>query len=318
MYLAHKIPPGFTLVELLVVIAIIGVLVALLLPAVQASREASRRNQCIDNMKQISLAVLNYDTTRTTLPLAYTPNDITTPKYLGACVGKSKPKTIKPAAQTNKLKKHFLLSFILPYMEEQKLFDSIDFTLDWDASGATKTDIKTFLCPSADTRRNTYTTDYTTLVNIDPRNYCGFIEGANLASKNRPAEKLAGMLSDLPLKFGAVKDGLSNTYMLFENAGKPNHYTNGKFLSDNPIGPGNFEWASPKSVDYFIFGNNQLTCAITTIMNCDNTHEIYSFHPAGAVFANGDGSVDFVSDSIDVDIFVCHFTRAAGDVPPSF
>src|SRR5690349_21909154 len=64
---------GFTLVELLVVIAIIGILVALLLPAIQAAREAARRTQCTNKMKQIGLAMLNYESARKQLPLAYTP-----------------------------------------------------------------------------------------------------------------------------------------------------------------------------------------------------------------------------------------------------
>ena len=71
---------GFTLVELLVVIAIIGILVALLLPAIQAAREAARRTQCTNKMKQLGLAMLNYESARKQLPLAYTPN------YTGASV----------------------------------------------------------------------------------------------------------------------------------------------------------------------------------------------------------------------------------------
>lgn len=55
-------------------------------------------------------------------------------------------------------------------------------------------------------------------------------------------------------------------------------------------------------------------CPITSVMNCDNTHETYSFHPTGAVFCYGDGRVDFVSDTIDVDVFVSNFTRAANDI----
>src|SRR5690242_20110554 len=121
MQRARKITTGFTLVELLVVIAIIGVLVALLLPAIQASREAGRRSNCIDNMKQVALAVLSYETNRRSLPLAYTPND-TSSKLVGNCNGKKLPTTTKPGIPANKLKKHFFLSFILPYMEEQKLY----------------------------------------------------------------------------------------------------------------------------------------------------------------------------------------------------
>jgi prepilin-type N-terminal cleavage/methylation domain-containing protein len=308
----RNISTGFTLVELLVVIAIIGVLVALLLPAVQASREAGRRSNCIDNMKQIALAVLSYDTTRTSLPLAYTPND-TSAKLLGNCDKGKVPKLKKPGVPPNNLKKHFLLSFILPYLEEQKLYDSINFDLDWDASPATSTDIKIFLCPSADTRKKAYATDYTVLVNINPMNYCRFIDGAGLASKSRSVEKLVSMLSDMPLKTANVRDGLSNTFMLFESAGKPNHYVKGVLQPDDPVPAEKYRWASGTAYDTFGI-TNQVTCPITTLMNCDNYHEIYSFHPGGAVAAFGDGSVDLIRDNIDVDVFVSLFTRAAGDI----
>jgi prepilin-type N-terminal cleavage/methylation domain-containing protein/prepilin-type processing-associated H-X9-DG protein len=312
---ARNISTAFTLVELLVVIAIIGVLVALLLPAVQASREAGRRTQCIDNIKQVALAVLSYDTSRGTLPLAYSPNN-TDDKLFGNCNGKKAPTTKKPGLKTNKLHNHFLLSFILPYMEEQKLYDSIDFNSDWSASAATSTDIKTFLCPSADTRKKTYATDYTVLVNIDPVNYCRTIEFPGLASKKRPVEKLVSMLSDMPLKTGVVRDGLSNTIMLVESAGKPNHYLHGVLQIDDPVPSEKYRWASGTAYDTFGI-TAQLDCPITTLMNCDNYHEIYSFHPGGAVFAFGDGSVDFLRDNIDVDTFVSLFTRAAGDIIPS-
>jgi prepilin-type N-terminal cleavage/methylation domain-containing protein len=331
MQRAQSKQSGFTLVELLVVIAIIGVLVALLLPAIQASREAGRRGQCLDNMKQLALAVLSYESTRGTLPLAYSPNN-TAEQLYGNCVGNKIPTTKKPGnppAVPGKppgvLKtKHYLLSFILPHLERQRLYDKIDFNADWSASDATKEDIQEFLCPSADTRKRAYTTDYTTLVDIEPRNYCRFIEGAGLASMKRPVDRLAGMLSDLPIKSANVRDGLSYTFMLFESAGRPNHYFKGVFQVDNPIAKGRYEWASPKA-DWgdvinnpVVFGNgNQLDCPITGLMNCDNDHQVYSFHPGGAIFAYGDGSADFVNQQIDVDIFVCKFTRAARDIPAS-
>jgi len=305
---------AFTLVELLVVIAIIAVLVALLLPAVQASREAGRRGQCLNNMKQLALAVLSYDTNRGTLPLAYSPND-TSDQLYGNCVGNLIPKTKKKGNPPGKVTgKHFLLSFILPYLERQRMYDKIDFTLDWNASAITSVDIQEFICPSADTRKGAFATDYTTLVNIEPRNYCRFIEGAGLTLFKRPVDKLAGMLADVPLKTANVRDGLSYTFMLFESAGKPNHYFKGVLQPDDVIAPEEYRWAS--NLAYDIFGiSNQVACPITSLMNCDNAHEIYSFHPGGAVFAYGDGSADFVSPQIDVDIFVCKFTRAARDIP---
>lgn len=306
---------GFTLVELLVVIAIIGVLVALLLPAIQAARESGRRTTCIDNMKQIALAVLTYETNRGSLPLAFTPND-SSQQYIGNCNGKSAP-TTKKAKPSNNLKKHFFLSFILGYMERQSQYDLFNFTLDWNDGAnapAVNQDIKEYLCPSGDTRRGVYATDYTTMNHIDARNYCGFIEGAGLAARKRSVEKLVPMLTDTLSKSASVRDGLSNTFMLFEMAGRPNHYSHGVLQPNDVLSPDTFRWASGSA--YGTVGGNQLVCPLpTAIMNCDNSYSIYSFHPGGAVFAFGDGSVDFLRDDLDVDTFVSLFTRAANDIP---
>ena len=128
---------GFTLVELLVVIAIIGILVALLLPAIQAAREAARRTQCYNNLKQFALAAQNYHDTNKKLPrFSYRPqNGATPPGYYGHWEGFS------------------VHTMLLPYMEQQTVYDRINITVPWhwgqnDEPKTTKLD--TFLCPSDD------------------------------------------------------------------------------------------------------------------------------------------------------------------------
>src|SRR5215471_9824294 len=97
---------GFTLVELLVVIAIIGILVALLLPAIQAAREAARRSQCVNKMKQLGLAVLNYESAKKVLPYANTPNN-TLAQKTGLCAGAA-----GAVGTSNGLSHHSVFSYI--------------------------------------------------------------------------------------------------------------------------------------------------------------------------------------------------------------
>jgi prepilin-type N-terminal cleavage/methylation domain-containing protein len=334
---------GFTLVELLVVIAIIGILVALLLPAIQAAREAARRVQCTNNMKQIGLAILNYESTKKQLPLAYTPHYAGQYK-IGPCPGTTK-NTLASSTPIH----HFVLTFILPYLEQQALYDGIDQKLDWcDATVSTSTnrknidvtsvDLPEFLCPTAPNRPGMFTTDYTVLVDISEVDYCDFVETPGLARTKRILENLAGMLQDTPTSVRKVSDGLSNTFMFFESAGRPNLYGAGGVPKSpdtmlEPIGacpnpgktmnpfarsqggdPSEYQWADTHV--YGVWANRpDLTgCGITTIMNCDNYSEIYSFHPGGAILLYGDGSADLVNENIEVDAFISLFTRAGNDV----
>jgi prepilin-type N-terminal cleavage/methylation domain-containing protein/prepilin-type processing-associated H-X9-DG protein len=328
---------AFTLVELLVVIAIIGILVALLLPAIQAAREAARRVQCTNNLKQIGLAILNYESNKKEYPLAYTPNyDLTQNK--GLCVGNAIPPS-SPATRyknaSNGLAEHFVLTFILPYLEQQSLYDAIDLDMPWYSQTAStktanknfevvKADIADFLCPSAPGRSGKYTTDYFVLVDIADGAYCAYVEGLNLHRTKRKVDQLMSILQDMPSTVRNVTDGLSSSFMIFESAGRPNLYGPGGVPADpSEMQPGfgvkahvphrDTQWADREV--YGIWANSPSgACGPTTIMNCDNYSEIYSFHPGGANTLFGDGSVDVISEDTDVDSFISLFTRAADDV----
>jgi len=137
---------GFTLVELLVVIAIIGILVALLLPAIQAAREAARRSQCTTNLKNIALALQNYHDVHKEFPPAITLRDIN-----------------DPILNDSRLYKPSWAHLILPHLEEQALHDTFDFTVkltdptvgsrNYVARG---TELPVMLCPSDNGRNNPF------------------------------------------------------------------------------------------------------------------------------------------------------------------
>ena len=275
---------GFTLVELLVVIAIIGVLIALLLPAVQAAREAARRMQCTNNLKQIGLALHNYESSYRVFPPAYSR---------------------RPG--------HNMLTFILPYLEQKPVYDQYRWDLAWDDPDndpATHVDLDVFLCPSADPGRR-FVSDYATCEYIpDTQARRDLIASGALTARTRwdglfrkgpPGDDYAPANP-----ISAVRDGLSNTFMLFEDASRPIEYVEGKATgSTNVTGS---EWAS-RHAEFWI----HLLCG-PRIINCSNNNEIYSFHPGGANFLYGDGSVHFQPETIDPETFVSLFTRAAKDV----
>jgi hypothetical protein len=311
------------------------------LPAIQAAREAARRTQCTNKMKQIGLAILNYESARKVLPLAYTPNYLgTNPSGTPKC-GKDTegpcPGSATKVVCDNGLKDHFVLTFILPYMENQGIFDTIDLNYNWydnvttTSKGtknaiATAKDIADFLCPSTETRPGTYTTDYYTIVDIldsGAKGYCTLVEGANLTQQKRPVDKLVGMLTDSPTPMKKISDGISKTFMFFESAGRPNLYDNTKRqtaimypIGSPPPGAGvthsEYQWAD--SSVYAVLGNSSNpACPLTQVMNCDNYQGVYSFHPGGAHHLLGDGSVAFINETIDLDTWLSLFTRAAGD-----
>jgi prepilin-type N-terminal cleavage/methylation domain-containing protein/prepilin-type processing-associated H-X9-DG protein len=306
---------GFTLVELLVVIAIIGVLVALLLPAVQAARESARRSQCSNNLKQMGLAVHNFHDTYGKLPSSDRPNTTVTVRSSG-------------------------LTFLLPFIEQQVMFDKYDQTKNWshaDNLPITSKQVKTYQCPSSpeplrldgDPQPNwngniVAVTDYGPTISVDQRlKAAGLVDEADvgLLQKNATA------------RFADCTDGLSNTVMYGESAGRPQIYRKGKKVGTVPTQKVNGGGWSRAANDFSIDGSSYDgtsfpgPCAI----NCANgedvgntfpfpyyqgegSSEVYAFHPGGAMFAFGDGSVRFLSQSIDIRDFARQVTRARGEV----
>jgi prepilin-type N-terminal cleavage/methylation domain-containing protein len=272
---------GFTLVELLVVIAIIATLIGLLLPAVQSARESARRTNCLTNMRQLGLGVHSYMDARKKLPPGWT-----------AMVGSKGP----PSA-------HNLITYLLPYIEESTIYDQMDFAYNWNHlknKAATASEIKIVHCPSAPKNAD-YVSDFAVCNAITTGVYNALRSSKMITERS----DLEGMLRKGPRKLSDVSDGLTKTFLLFEDGGRPKRYLDGgKEVAGNVSGA---RWADVESwynVHFQTAGRMQ---------NVDNNNEIFSFHPQGCNYLMGDASARFFDDSLDPEVFVSLFTGAAGD-----
>jgi prepilin-type N-terminal cleavage/methylation domain-containing protein len=280
---------GFTLVELLVVVAIVGVLVAMLLPAVQAARESARRMQCASHMRQIGLGILAYEQVHRVFPPAYCREP-----------------------------RHFMLTFILPYVEQRELGSRYQFDLNWSAVAnrpATQADIELFACPSAPGDRE-WITDYCTCEDFLPVAKSKLMNSGQVPPRSSWENLFrARLMPKYPnartSRMADVTDGLSNTFMLFEDGGRPQKWV-GRKRGDPDVAPKEpitgARWADDEAEIWV-----QDVCNGLQMMNCTNANEIYSFHPGGCNFLYGDDTVRFHTEQIDADTFVSLFTRAAGD-----
>lgn len=304
-----KIRRGFTLVELLVVIAIIGILVGLLLPAVQAAREAARRMQCSNNVKQISLACHNYESAFRSLPaggiVSYTPAAAAALTASNFCTS-GLDRTQAPWTV-----------LMLPFVEETNLYQQFDFNkrftgssnIAGDAPNAALFTVRMakFQCPS----------DPNSESSINNSNYLGVQGGGPPTGVGAPpCSTQAGqrvffqngvLYANSKTRFADVTDGTTNVFLVGESRYMPVP----KMRADG-IHAG---WASSLKADStfavpltfagaLLQINAQKECAVG-VADCFNfvSRLFGSRHPGGCQFGLCDGSVQFVSQSIDITIY---------------
>ena len=278
----HKMS-AMSLVELLIVMAIISLLVQLTIPAVQAAREAARRTQCQNNMRQLGLAAQNYESAHRLLPPGW--------------------------VREEKLD-HNHVQFLLPYIEMAALHQQYDFKVSWNDKKnepLTRVEIPTVRCPTAP-QDHPFISDYAV--------YMGVREAYNkiLVDEKilQPRENTDGALRGKPTPSAQVVDGISNTIFLCEMVGRPDKYHfGGRPVSGKVDGS---RWASPVG-RFEINGrcNGTKFHVGSQVVNCTNNNEIFSFHPQGANFLYGDASVQLLSEDIDPDVLVTMLTAKAND-----
>ena len=297
---------GFTLVELLVVIAIIGILIALLLPAVQAAREAARRSSCTNKLKQIGVALHNYHDTFKTLPLG-SDRDYS-------------------SATTWATQNHSWSARILGFMEQQAIFDQFPWEV-WASHGSEPGNtlrrqvLNCYLCPSdVNDRWN---------ASWGPTNYVACIGRTTSAGRTYSTNGRGVFMWDYSWKFGDVKDGTSNTMAVAEcmvgepwirnaDSGTINDCiagTDGLVLTANETSRRGYSWyrAYQASWNYsaILRPNDPRTenheCEIHS---ASGAYGARSRHPGGVNVCLCDASVHFVSETIDYDIWQALSTRS--------
>ncbi|BBO32492.1 DUF1559 domain-containing protein [Lacipirellula parvula] len=302
---------AFTLVELLVVIAIVGVLVALILPAVQAARESSRRTQCQNNLKQIGLGLQNYVGAEGAFPAGK--------KWTNK---RTLPQTQQVAWS----------SFLLSYLEQGNVLPKIDFSLNLSDPAnlpVTGLVIDIYRCPSTG-RLEAHRGEDARLIELGvPGGGMACIDylgssgpdkdesppgstepygrqrGVLIGTKGMPNEDT--ILAPPPVKVQHVTDGLSNTIAVAECTGR------GVEMDDAEIKSLNGAWASGSNVSHITKGVNRVEAPDAWYKEA-----IFSDHPGGANLLMADGSVHFAADETDKDVIMSLCSRDGDEAVETF
>lgn len=316
---------GLTLIELLVVMVIIGLLLAITIPAVQSVREASRKSSCQNHLRQIAIAVQAHESSAGALP----------PLYFGSFLQ-------QPRNALDEFHFHSWQTAILPEVEQVGLYDQIDLNkpaTDSSNQANLNATVSEFHCPSfpnpslvvsdilawndaspAVTKVGTASrSDYEAVAGVNfPQpvpSVSSDLRGIRFGVWGEPRYDIATGKSKSYRKarFRDVSDGLSNTIMVGERAGRPNWYRRGKPVDPYPYSnPNNgmdhhqAAWGISTHIWWMIFSSDQS-------INDTNATGIYSFHNSGANVALADGSVRFLSEQIDQKTLQALATRSSGD-----
>lgn len=330
---------GFTLIELLVVIAIIAVLVALLLPAVQQAREAARRSQCKNNLKQIGLAIHNYHEAVSCFPISIGWN----------------PAGERQGAFSDKV-------FMLPYVDRQSQYSMINFNdFPWDSTGwfgnanikALSQRVPVFNCPSQTYTVSSGAANFHYTINVGTTGKLnGAITGVDGKHNGAASYVGGGGTSDGTVNFRDFIDGTSNTVayaeFIVDGAGTPPKYQVKTWAGDawtqtpaqlrqsclalgettaNNSGRqnmrgGSFSWSfqGVGSAYTHVMAPNDISChngGGSDWLGC-SLMTAQSMHSGGVQVAMADGSVRFINQSIDLNTWWAIGTRASGETPGEF